>query len=184
MAKMKGYKKLNQQVTYIFQDLTGFDDFKCKLGSEWAYYNHKNKVEFSLIDYPDGTVRDWFKWIFNRYDFIPENHIIFSMLHEIGHHVTLDKFIVNNPDLWAWEEKEDADITEAMNNVDLPEYFKTNLRWQYHSLPAEILATEWAIDFCKTHKETVMLAYQDFCKACIEFYNANGLDENGEEIGA
>ena len=180
MAKMNGVKKFERKVTKIMQKCTGIDDFYCKLGGNWVYYNQKSKVEFTLL--MDNDACDtWLKWINERYDFDTDNVIMLSMLHEIGHHVTLNDFIENDLERWEQELKDEEDIE---TNLATAVFEKTieNLKKAYHSLPAEVLATEWAIGFWKSHKSRVEKAFEKFCHAAIEFYNANGLDADGNEI--
>lgn len=180
MAKLNGEKELNKKVTKIMRECVGFDDFKCKLGGNWVYYNHKNKVEFTLLENEEQN-ETWLEWINNRYNFEYDNIIMLSMLHEIGHHVTLNDFILEHKDLWEQELNDEDTITMGLCDAMFEEQ-KKRLHFAYHSLPAEILATEWAINFWQTYPEKVEKAFKEFCSAAIEFYAANGLDENGNEI--
>jgi len=183
MAKMNGVKKFEKTVTRIMQKCTGINDFYCKLGSDWVYYNIKSKVEFSLLVNEDAC-KTWQNWIAERYDFDTDNLIMLSMLHEIGHHVTLNNFIINKEDRWNQEVKDVEDIENTLAKSFLLPQQKEKLQKAYHSLPAEILATEWAINFWQNNKKRVEKAFVKFCKAAIKFYAANGLDENGNELKA
>ena len=183
MAKMNGVKKFEKTVTHIMQECTGINDFYCKLGANWVYYNHKSKVEFSLLT-NDDACDTWLDWINERYDFETDNLIMLSMLHEIGHHVTLNDFIEEDLDRWDQEVKDEEEIEMALANHLLLPYARENLKKAYHSLPAEVLATEWAIGFWRNNRKRVEKAFKRFCKAAIKFYAANGLDENGNELEA
>lgn len=183
MGKMNGVKKFEKTVTRIMQECTGMDDFYCKLGGNWVYYNHKSKVEFSLL-FDNDACDTWLQWINERYDFDTDNLIMLSMLHEIGHHVTLNDFIEEDEERWEQELSDEKDIETTLAKPFLLPQTKENLKKAYHSLPAEILATEWAIGFWQNNRKRVEKAFKQFCKAAIKFYADNGLDENGNELKA
>lgn len=67
---------------------------------------------------------------------------LWTTLHEIGHHFTLDDF----------DEEVDYKARCALSNANLADYADpTDFAFQYFNLRSEWIATEWAINYIKKH---------------------------------
>ena len=109
------------------------------------FYNiKKNTINFSV--YIDDREPAHIKFINNKYDTdITDWYFIFSLLHEIGHHETMDELTDND-----W-------LTEILvrNHCD------SEIYW---NLKAEDLANRWAIQYLIDHTEECW----NFQKECYE----------------
>lgn len=173
--KLKGLKKLNNKITALFQSLTGVDGFDCKLDDNFYYYNHKDRIGFTPIAMPEQD-EDWIDWITSRYnlEYIPDNFtafFIFSVLHEIGHHVTLQDYI----DTHDTYDSETAYSEDLIVWNSMPREQRKNIRWAYHSIPYEVLATEWAIDFWNNNTMACAKLAKPINKAFQKFYKKNNV---------
>lgn len=171
MAKVKGLKKLNKVVS---AQLAPFGITKAKCTSEFAYYPNKESITFKISE---GIEDEMFnEYIKERYHYdVSPFSFVFSLLHEVGHHKTMNSLSDTIYDFCLSEkeridrEMEDADADTAKN-----------LEWQYFGLPDEALATEWAVDWCKNHPKKVLKIMSKSLKALNKFYNKNGLTAESE----
>ena len=100
-----------------------------------AFEYQNGVINFTILSHPlDETFIDF---INNKYNTdIAAWHFIFSLLHEVGHHVT---FPVLSEDDLKWEY-----VIRMFGNPTNEEYF---------SLPAEDLANRWAINYIEKHPQ-------------------------------
>ena len=182
--KVKGIKKLNREVTKIISNLVGFK-VKCKVGDTWISSNYSNKVWFSPIKTEVSTLQEeiWAEWCETRYNWKPNIMFMFSILHEVGHLVTLQDFMDNNPSEYLYSEdieKEcDAESVELCKAglIHSDVFKKVNLK--YFSNPMETIATDWAQVFYRTNLNKVEKAYIEITWALKDWYEINDLQ--GEE---
>lgn len=84
------------------------------------------------------------------------DEILWSLLHEIGHEMTMDLI----------EEDENDEGVRALCAMTSLEEVKSNIPLQdlYFNLPLEWEATDWAVSWAATHKEFLF-----FLTICLEF---------------
>lgn len=142
-------KELNQ-ITNIINDFLAPFDCTAEPGTDFAYYNRKNKITFAL------TVVDTFSDSFVKFaeSLYPIHADIFlwSLLHELGHHETEDDF-----------EDEDEDYYyAALKTIKTDE--------EYYNLPQEYAATAWAGEYMETHEVEVARLWNKLAPAIKNFY--------------
>ena len=164
MSKLKGVKKLNKAVS---AQLAPFGISKAKYTGDYAYYDYDESITYSLIE---NNVEDLFfkEFIKERFNYIPENSFIVSLMHEIGHHKT---YYDLNPAVIEFCEKEKERINKEMINADMKR--SKELEWQYFNLPDEIIATTWAIYYMETHPKKMRKMWKKCEKALHKFYSKN-----------
>lgn len=162
---VKGLKKLNSVIT---KQLKGFGISKAVCSDDFSYWCIEEEVHYKLTQ----TIEDeWFmEFIEETFGYAPTNPFIMSLLHEVGHHITID--IVEDEDM-DFSEDEKERISEEMQTADA-ERTKA-LEWEYFNLPDEIVATEWAVDYAVNHTEELEDMWQEILKALAEFYERNGV---------
>ena len=109
------------------------------------YFEYRNGIiKFTILSHPlDETFIDF---VNNKYNTdITSWYFIFSILHEVGHHVTLST--LSEDDL-KWEY-----VIRTFGNLTNEEYF---------NLPSEDLANKWAIDYILNHQQECW----DFQRKC------------------
>ena len=168
---VKGYKKLNKTVSL---QLKPFGISKAICTDEYSYLFEKEMVTFKLTE--DEIEDKWFiEFVKERFNYNVKYPFIFSLLHEVGHHKTFDDICDSIYDFCDTEKER---INSEMQTASMRKSKK--LEWQYFSLPDEILATNWAVHFCKKHPKTVEKMWKEIVKALQEFYLINGLYESEE----
>lgn len=163
MAKLKGYKKLNKNISKIFKEF-GVSDIKG--GDDYAYYFDRQKITFRItITEADALFTQFVK---ERFDYEDNYPFILSILHEIGHGITaedVDGFVYD----WCQQEKDriEQEIKTATGDR------WNELQYEYFNLPDEIGATAWAVDYAKAHPKKVRKMWEKCEKALHEFYAKN-----------
>lgn len=123
----------------IYQFLSEFDeDIQVKEDDEFAYFYAE-----SLITYPKNfQVPSKEKYLFkshilNEYglELFEDAYIVFSLLHEMGHHMTMD----------------DMDDEDATNEIAMREVIHliedvNTANEAYFKLPSEVMANDWAYE--------------------------------------
>lgn len=75
---------------------------------------------------------------------------LWTILHEMGHHFTSDDFDESIED-------EEAPIRAMCAMIPLNEAMEKGIEDTYYDLPTEFAATEWAINFIKSHPRKARL---------------------------
>ncbi len=172
VKRVKGKAKLNQAVT---AQLAPFGIKSAQLSDEYAYYYDKEKVTYKVTENEIGDI--WFKeFVKERFDYEVKYPFIFSLLHEVGHHKANDDI---GPEVYNFCIAEKERISEEMGTADADR--SKVLEWQYFSLPDEIMATAWAVWYCRQHPRKVKKMWAEVLIALQAFYIANGILE--EEQG-
>ena len=134
---MKKLKILNDFIKTINKDYKVLHDKK-EFTSDWK--NGKVWVCFTENKEDDQLFMDYIK---NKYQ-IEIDTFLMSFLHEIGHLETEDDELSDNRavDLFTLE------VLFDNSKITKKEYFE-----RYFEIECESLATEWGIDFYKSHEE-------------------------------
>jgi len=167
-VRVKGKAKLNRAIS---AELAPFGISSASLSDEYAYYYEDEKVTFKLTQEVED---EWFnEFVRERFGYACEYSFVLSLLHEIGHHKANDEIEGAILDFCTAEKERIEDEMQGAN----AERSKV-LEWQYFNLPDEIMATQWAVDYAKSHPRKVKRMWERMKASIMEFYMANGLSED------
>jgi hypothetical protein len=169
--KIKGVRKLNDKVS---KTLAPFGITRAKVGDTYMYQFTDATVGFKITE---NTLEDrWFiEFVKERFNYNVRYPFIFSLLHEVGHHKANDEIEGAIYD-FCTAEKERIEAALAKDNIS--EKKAKKIEWQYFSLPDEIMATQWAVDYCRKHPKKIKEMWEQCQTAFYEFYKANGIADN------
>lgn len=167
MNRIKGRKKLNKVVS---AQLANFGIKKARLSDEYSYF-YPNKITYKLTETMEDDLFNQF--VFERFGYKVENTFIFALLHEVGHHKANDN-IVN--DILEFCETEKDKIEKAMQYADAYDEIK-ELEYRYFTLPDEIMATQWAVNFARNNPLECDIMWKNIETALAKFYKKNGVTE-------
>ena len=68
-------------------------------------------------------------------------------------------------------------IAKEINETDDREQIKL-INYKYFSLPDEIMATSWAVDYMKKHPRIIAKMWDEMWSAILNFYEKNNLEED------
>lgn len=172
MSKLKGVKKLNKAIALAFD---GFGIAGFQLGKEYGFYLIDNTIDYCLVE---GKIEDklFNQFIKERFGYEVTNTFIISILHEIGHYMTLED-IYNNDFVYEFCHAEKERIDKEMEKATKKKEVK-RLEYQYFSLPDELAATAWAVDYAKNNAETLNLIWEQVQTALTQFYLKNITEGN------
>lgn len=126
--------------------------------NEFAYYDEAHIITFTFLRYDDDI--DFINHIEKTYEVedLESWYFIYSILHEIGHHMTLNQ-------LTAEEYKEENIFRQIITENEA-----------YFNLKAERLANDWAINYLSEHFEDCWKLQQK-CFSIIRHYLKKMLDK-------
>jgi hypothetical protein len=110
---------------------------------DWVYLNHEQVIGVALEETPDE--RKWNEWmtlyIEETFDYVVDldNMEIFSLLHELGHHIVGD--ICSDEEYYMLTQDAKGD------------------EYAYRQIPDEKAADTFAIDFMKEHLDKLVELY-------------------------
>ena len=132
--------RLCKKVKQINPEIQGFRLAMQDYGFAY-YYNEKAVVIPQIKDEEDYDWENWmYEYLKETFDLIlttEKEMDIFSVLHEIGHHMNRDSY---NTELY----------NRLYDEVDDDDYLA------YRQIPDEYKADKWAVEFMKKHKEELM----------------------------
>jgi hypothetical protein len=172
-TKIIGFRTLNKKITEAFKQMLDDDiNIRFRWSETPCYRCDKNIIEYGLLE---GSKEDiWFnEFIEERFGYKVENTFMITMLHEIGHLMTIDDI-----DGIAYEFclREKERIEAEMQKAKTLKQEKI-LEWQYFSLPDEIVASAWAVEFIRDNEELVNAIWAMCLTAIHEFYAKNITEE-------
>lgn len=164
--RVKGLKKLNSVIT---KQLAPFGIHKAFCSDDFSYWYESEDVHYKLT----VTVEDeWFMdFIEETFGYKAQYPFIMSLLHEIGHHYTIDE-VEDEDETYSEDEKER--ISEEMQTANA-EQTKV-LEWEYFNLPDEIIATEWAVAYAIEHTAELAEMWTEILNALQDFYEINKIE--------
>ena len=157
---MKGKRKFRNVIAKILENF----DVRVVLGDDFSYDPETRTVYFTPFT---CSVDDFHRqWISDFFDFTvtERNYFLFSLLHEIGHHYTMES--LTDEDL-----EYEILCRQALKFSDESDNRKNEA---YFSLPSEIIATQWAIDFMKDYPRWCKKMTKRIYKALDKFGDING----------
>ena len=155
-------KELNKIVT---TQLHKFGVAKAKVDREFSYDYETDVINFSTIS--DFTDKLFTQFLLDRFDYVDKYPFTMSLLHEIGHRENNDDI---EGDVYAFCLGEKYKIQIDINDADITDDDRIkNLYYRYFSLPDEIMATAWAVNYVNSHKKEVKEMEKIFRKAIKEY---------------
>jgi hypothetical protein len=128
---------------YYTEEMQGLQLAMCNYGLAYSY-------EYKAILVPKSKDEDDYKWEDWMYSFLRDQYDlyiktekemdIFSLLHEIGHHMNRKTF-------------DSMTYKKLVDEIDEEDYMT------YRELPDEQLADEWAVSFIKEHYDELIEIY-------------------------
>lgn len=153
---MKGLSKitklLNDFVRTIDEELFVEED------SDFAYYPLSNRITYSLVVSEKDNV-DFMRSIEFFNPRVKCDIFLWSILHEIGHHETIDE--LSDADL------RDSELVKFLAaGGAIPEE-------RYYECPDERAATGWAVQYAESHIAILAEFWEELQKAIMRFYKLN-----------
>lgn len=155
-------KELNKIVT---TQLRKFGITKAKVDREFEYDYETDIIKFSTI--PDLTDKLFSQFLLDRFDYVDKYPFTMSLLHELGHRENNDDI---EDDILAFCLGEKYKIQIDINDADITDDNRIqNLYYRYFSLPDELMATAWAVNYANSHKKEIKEMEKIFRKALKEY---------------
>lgn len=162
----KGVNKINN----ILNDFLEEFDAYAEMGHDFAYIYAKNQIEYTLL--LDDNSETYFMNNFHK--MAPDidcDPFLVSILHELGHHETLDDIDMFE-EIYCLAEKDT--ITERYVNKDFSS--EQELYDAYFNLTDEYEATTWAINYIRENAEKVKELWNKLKPAIDNFYKLNAVE--------
>lgn len=158
--ELKGVEKVNQ----VVEDFVAQFGCGAIMGDEFGYLYGRSIVEWSLLI---GREVDEFFYSFVTKEF-PDaftNLFVWSLLHEVGHHETID--------MWSKEEQKEFDSIKEELDKRYQEEDSREACFEYFNLPDEYEATRWAAEYIQSH-ELELIDFTKKMRAAVKnFYEEN-----------
>ena len=168
MNGLKGVGKLNKAIS---AELAQFGIREAFLSTDYCYYFDVEQITFKITE---ETEDKWFnEFVEERFNYQVKYPFILSLLHEVGHHLANDEI---EGELYHFCAEEKERIRKAMEKVKTIAEAK-RLEFQYFNLPDEIMATQWAVKFARTHPVVIEKMWRASLRALKAFYEENNVTE-------
>lgn len=160
--KLKGVKKLNSHMNKVLKPF----GLKSALGKDFSYNVITEIVQYAIV--VDEDQNNFFsEFIEKNFDYKVTDIFLVSLLHEVGHHFTVDDF---DDAEWGFDHTQKVFIENSINEDNYREK-----SFEYFSLPTEFAATAWAIEYLKNHEEEMYRRWNEMLQHIQHFYNRNGV---------
>lgn len=174
VEKLKGVEALESVFTEVFKS---FGISKVELGTEFAYWYISESITFKL-DY--SKVDKWFdEFVQTKFHLLNYDWFMFSFLHEIGHHKTIDTISTG---LQTRIDRKKDRYEKIMNFKFIkwyicPTFIKKKLENKYFQLYDEMKASRWAVKYYRTHTKEIAKMSKKLTFALHQFYKINNVTE-------
>lgn len=167
MAELKGLDKIEILLNSFLQE------YECtvRLESDFAYYSASNVIAYSFCCSEVGDML--FTEVITH--LCPEIHcdiFLWSFLHELGHHETIDD-LEDDEITYCFNEKRRIE-REQENCKNVKQ--KIDIARQYFILPDELAATQWAVNYMRAHTEEMRVFWEELKPEIINFYKLNQVE--------
>lgn len=134
--------------------------------SDFFYDAEEERVYFSIL-IAERSERLFKEYILKTFHVNIENAFMISLLHEVGHHYTLNKFSKREIKKAHLEkQKIEQELEKSDNDLTYSRYFDINI---------EKIATEWAVKYYTTHQKKCDDFYKAFSQMLHEEYKRLGV---------
>jgi len=163
-----GIDELNEIMEQFFIEL-GYDEIECCLETDFCYYLGTDEIAYSLVSMENAD-KGFKKFLENTYENIPPCSLfVISLLHELGHHITLPLYSKKIKKEWSIKkslvESKKADTDEE----------KIQKQIEYCNLPEEKIATDKAIEILLENYKFIHSYEKTIFKAIKNFYKKNNI---------
>lgn len=142
-------------------------DCSARVGTEFAYFYLTNEISWSLLVTEDAD--KYFQSFLNKnFPDITADTFIWSLLHEVGHHETIDD--------WTEEEQEFFDSEKERIDELYRQSTNKDLSYLYFNLPDEYAATCWAADYIRENPEEIEALLEELREVAKVFYKLNEVE--------
>lgn len=166
---LTGVEELNDCITDFICKL-GYDEVDCFLSTDFEYYDSTKEIGYSLFESASAS-EGLIEFIRKNYFHLPKCSLFtFSLLHELGHYLTLDSFTQKEKDDY-YEEIEKYTIEK----YDSKEEIKRK-QMKYSATAIEKAATDVAIDILRCYYDIITDFEMEVKKKILEFYEKNNVE--------
>lgn len=154
---LKGIVKIDK----VLNDF--LEQFECtaRLSTDFGYYHTENLITYALVE-AETSKTSFMQSIERLKPNVTADVFLWSLLHEIGHHETMDYM---------------TDKQEQTSNKIKNEIMKHKRPTSdYYNAPDENLATTWAVEYAETHTEELLTFWNKLQKAIMDFYKENNIE--------
>ncbi len=166
--KLKGISKLNSVFEQFFVDL-GYPEIECSLAPDFAYYYGTDEITYSLFAMPEAN-EGFKRYLKMTYPKMPKcSMFVFSLLHELGHHITMPKY--SEKDFKKWTR------AKAKIEKQIPHTSEEKIKRQiiYCGLFDEKIATAEAVKILLMNYDYIHSFEKVWYKAVMDFYKKNNI---------
>ena len=150
--KIKQFCELLHKLNKTIDNFTRNFNCTASLGSDFCYLSNYNLIYYSLSSTSNDDT--FYNFINSNFSNTNIDIFIWSLLHEIGHKITENRF---NDKEWEeynhfishWNEKKLSDDV-------------------YYNLPIEYAATSWAANYIKDHTEEIITLWENISNIIAE----------------
>lgn len=141
----KNFKYYVNTINEYLQEFLDRNEFDCdvELGTDFAYWYSKSLITYTLA-ITDKQGESFVAFAESLFPDIKADVFLWSFLHELGHHETLDDF--DGVAHFVYHQIVNSDIPMSAN--------------YYYNLPIEKAATEWAGEFMRNNTDEVYRLWQ------------------------
>lgn len=161
--ELKGVEKVNNVINEFVRQFY----LESEMGEDFSYYYPINKITWSFLMTEDSN-RAYKTFLNKHFPDIDCNIFVWSILHEVGHHETIDE--------WDGDDQYEFDIKKENLEQRLVEEDEFKVCSEYYEIPDEMKATTWAAEYIREHKEEIDAFYEKFKKVVYEFVELNDVD--------
>jgi len=168
--KLKGIHRVNKVINKFIKPF----GCKAKIDLDFSYYHDKKIITWSPMVLEKAD-KYFIKFVNDKYENINADVFLWSLLHEVGHHMTHDKW--SDEDLKNFmTEKEHI---ENYINDDLSVGEEEHIYELYFNVKDEQCATEWAAQYMIENQNEVFNFWNDFIKVFNKFIKLNDINIAG-----
>lgn len=174
MSKLKG-KKILKEMNDLINELVSPFGVKAKLGTDFCYL-HEKKTVYYCFAVPDRFRETWNRWVRSRCPYVNCDLFLTSLMHEVGHHMTIDTI---TPEIQRFCDEMKEEIEKWA--TDDSHISSTELDFMYYGLYDELAATDWGLNYIANAPKVCREFWKKFQPLLLKFYEVNNVDY-GEEV--
>ena len=161
-----------EELNRVVNDFTERFGLRAELGEDFAYYPESEVVTYSLL-INERADRTFSTFLRENFPDIEADLFLWSLLHEVGHHMTIDQ----------WEDAEQDEFDEKKDRLSLLYREEDGesgeeideLFYDYYETPDEFEATSWAADYMRENSEEVEKFNREMKDMLMHFFFLNNI---------
>ena len=139
----------------------------CAFSDDFVYDTDNKMIYYGLLVQEDAD-RYFMDFIHSLAPEITIDVFLMSVLHELGHHMTLDQI---TDEVYEQCFRDKLFLSEMADNP-YSSFTMEHIHKEYFNIPVERVATEWAIDYIRGHVEELKALWSELQAAILDFYNS------------